>query len=1317
MRDAVRPLFEGHAGDLLAEPYTARNDYVRVLLEGTPEAQERFLEQHSRRQLDEPGRVKALELMELQRHALAMYTSCGWFFDEISGLESVQVLMSAGRVLHLAEKLFGQPLEGPFVQLLEQAPSNVRDHGTGRSVYETLVRPARVDRHNVGAHYAISSLFESYPRSSKLYSYRVDRHDERSFEAGRVRMVLGHASLVALATRERWDFAYAASHFGDHNVSAGVRSFPGEEVYQGLGEAFAEAFLRADVPQVLRLLDREFGESMHSVASLFRDEQRRVLKSLLRNGLSESMDLYARIYEQGQPLMRFLKHLAAPLPLPLKAAAEVLFNTDLRWAFADDAPDFQQIRHLVEEAEEWGVSLDVKGLGYKFTRMLARAAEHWREQPANVEHVQTLLTGVDLGRELPFEPNLWTPQNVYFELMQAAFETLAQQAADGNDEAELWVARFLELGEKLGIEVRQARERLEELRRRPAVARLVAELSASRHAPLATYRLQLNQAFPFGRVMELVEYLAGLGISDLYLSPILKARPGSPHGYDIYDHSSVNPELGGEDELNHLAEELGRRGMGLILDIVPNHMGIGHAGNRWWMDVLENGPGSRYAGYFDIDWDPVNPDLRNKVLLPILGEQFGQVLEGGKFRLSHEKGTFTLWYYDRQLPVAPRTYRDILGSRLDYLCKRLGEQHDHVLEYRSILTALENLPRRETLPGERQAERYREVAIVKRRLATLVEQSPDVRAAVESAVELFNGKVGNPASFDRLDALIAAQGYRPAFWRVATDEINYRRFFDINELAAIRTERPEVFEATHAVPLRLLVEGKATGLRVDHPDGLHSPARYFRRLQESYTLARIRPRVEAYLPQEQIAQQVGQALDDLARQGKPWPLYVVAEKILAEGELLPADWALDGTTGYDFLNAVNGLFVASENAGALDRLYAGFAGPSPGFDELVRACKVRIMDAAMASEIHSLSHQLDRVTERNRRYRDFTLNNLEHALRQLIACLPIYRTYTTAEGQVSERDRGFVQRAAEEAQRRNPRTAEAVFDFLRDTLLLRNRELFPEADRPHLLNWVLRFQQVTGPVMAKGIEDTAFYLWNRLVSLNEVGGHPQRPGVSVEEFHEANRRRQQRWPGTLLATSTHDTKRSEDVRARINVLSEIPEEWARVVAQWRQGHAPLLPRVDGQPAPSANDQYLFYQTLVGTWEEGMDQEALEVYRQRLVAYMLKAVKEAKQYTSWINPNEEYDEAVRTFVAGVLVDEAEAPFRLSLESFVRQVAHFGRLNSLVQVLFKLTAPGVPDVYQGSELWDLSLVDPDNRRPVDFERRRKVLVYLQDRLSRP
>lgn len=1306
LRDAVAPLYAQHAGELLKDPVAARNDYVHVLLERTPESQDRFLEAHAQKQLDDDARVKVLELLEMQRHELLMYTSCGWFFDEISGLETTQILLYAGRVSQLGEKLFAVSLEEPFLQALEQAPSNIPAHATGRAVYEKYIRPAKVERHHVGAHYAVSSLFENYPKSGQLFCYRIDRHDEQTFDAGKVRMVIGHATLIANPTRETWHFAYAAIHFGDHNVNGGVCTFPGEEAYAAQVKGFAEVFSRVDTPQILRLMDRHFGESTHSVASLFRDEQRKVLNKLLSGGLTETMDLYSRVFEQSQPLMRFLKHLQVPLPLPLRAATEVLFNTDLRWAFTDDDPNFDQVRQLVQEANEWGVNLEVKGLSYKFTRLLNRAAERWRDQPLQLEYLHTFTDGVELVRTLPFEANLWKAQNVFFELMNSAYPDAAELATAGNEQAQQWVERFQHLGELLHVEVEPLKKKLAELKSRPRVRDLVAEMAASRHVPLATYRLQLTSSFPFLQAVSLVGYLAELGISDLYLSPILQARPGSAHGYDICDHSRISPELGGEAGLDALAETVRKNGMGLILDVVPNHVGIGHVSNRWWMDVLENGPGSRYAGHFDIDWDPINPDLKGKVLLPTLGEQYGQALEAGKFRVAYDRGGFTLSYGETTWPLAPGTYHWILASRLDYLCKRLGEQNDHLLEYRSILTSLENLPRGG--PG-RQVERYREIAIVKRRLVTLVEASPDVRAAIDSALELYNGKVGNPTSFDLLDGLIAGQYYRPAFWRVAMDEINYRRFFDVNDLAAIRTEVAEVFRATHEISIRLLTEGKATGLRIDHPDGLHDPTRYFRQLQEGCSVAYVRPKVKGHLNEEQIRQQVAEALDEIGRRGKPWPVYVVAEKILGHGETLPRDWAIDGTSGYDFLEAVNGLFVDAANALRLERIYSEFTGQVVAFEPLVIASKKMIMQVSMGSEINSLSHQLDRLAERNRRYRDFTLNTLTDALREIIGWLPVYRTYTRLNGEVSARDRAVIEAAADAARRHNPRTAEAVFEFIRDTLLLRNLEQFREEDRPGLIEWVMRFQQVTGPVMAKGIEDTAFYVYNRLVSLNEVGGHPHHFGVSAEAFHEQNRLRAEQWPHAMLATSTHDTKRSEDVRTRISVLSEIPDEWDRQLRQWRVWHAPWVQTVDGQAAPSANDQYLMYQTLVGIWPDGKVED--ETLKQRLTDYVQKATKEAKQYTSWLNANAAYDDAVRRFVVGIMGDR-KTPFRQAFVAFHKRVAFFAKTSSLVQVLFKLTSPGVPDTYQGCELWDYSLVDPDNRRPVDYDKRKKMLAGLRE-----
>jgi (1->4)-alpha-D-glucan 1-alpha-D-glucosylmutase len=1064
-------------------------------------------------------------------------------------------------------------------------------------------------------------------------------------------------------------------------------------------------------------MDRYFGESSHSVGSLFRDLQRQVLKQLLRAGLADTTDLYHKVFEQNQPLMRFLRHLAAPLPLPMQAAAEVLFNTDLRWALKDDDPDFEQIRRLVSDARTWGVRLDANGLSYRFTRMLDRAAFRWKEQPQQIELLLILVAGIDLARELPFEINLWMPQNVFFDVAETTFLPRAEAAKDGDEAAGRWVDAFLTLGQKLGVNVEPLKKKWVDLKVRPTAAALVAELIANRHVPLAAYRLQFSQQFPFTAGTELVPYLADLGVSDVYSSPILQARPGSPHGYDICDHSRISSDLGGEDGFSSFADALRRRQMGIILDVVPNHMAVLHPSNLWWADVLENGPSSRFARYFDIDWDPVNRELASKVLLPVLGEQYGQTLETGKLRLAYDSGSFFLTYYESRFPVAPRTYAEILSAKLDLLSGWLGEDHDHLLEYRSIITALGHLPARTAL-GERQAERYREMAIVKRRLAALVAACPEVRAAVTAALELFNGRIDFPDSFDLMDRLISGQSYRPAFWRVAVDEINYRRFFDINELAAIRVEFPEVFDATHEVPLRLLAEGKVRGLRVDHPDGLYTPARYFRHLQERYAEAALRPRIGGALPEDRLRKEIAAALDAALEAGQFPPLYIVAEKILGDEEVLPRDWLVDGTTGYEFLNALNGLFVAPENEASMERAYVHFCGHPVEFAPLVRSCKQAIMQASMSSEVTTLGHQLDQIAERHRRYRDFTLSNLRFALREFIAWLTVYRTYTTPDGVVSDRDRGFVEAAIEPAKRLNPRIAEDVFDFIRDTVLLRNLTGFPEADRPVVIDWVMRLQQVTGPVMAKGIEDTAFYVYNRLVSLNEVGGHPEKFGGSVAAFHRQNGERAAARPNGMLTTSTHDTKRGEDARARINVLSEFPEEWQQQVTAWRKLLAEAVSLVDCAPAPSPNDQYVFFQSHAGSWPDPPPSSAadLAAYRDRLLAYMQKATKEAKQNTSWVNPNKAYDEAIRRFVSAALADPLDGnPFLAAFRPFGRRVAFFGRLNSLAQVLLKLTSPGVPDIYQGNEIWDLSLVDPDNRRPVDFPARKTLLDGLRPLLD--
>jgi (1->4)-alpha-D-glucan 1-alpha-D-glucosylmutase len=812
--------------------------------------------------------------------------------------------------------------------------------------------------------------------------------------------------------------------------------------------------------------------------------------------------------------------------------------------------------------------------------------------------------------------------------------------------------------------------------------------------PTATYRLQFHKDFGFADARERIGYLRDLGISDVYASPIFKARAGSMHGYDVVDHSQLDGALGGADEFDKFTSALKAYGMGLILDIVPNHMGIAGPGNAWWLDVLENGPSSIYASYFDIEWQPVNPHLENKVLLPILEDQYGIMLENGKLRLAYEDGAFFIYYYDAKLPVEPRTYSAILSHQIDRLTETVGKDDAHLLKLQSILTAIGHLPLRTEADRERLEERRREKEIVKQRIATLYQESTEVRSAIDSAVRQFNGTIGDPQSFDLLDQLLAAQPYRLAFWRVAGEEINYRRFFDINELAAIRTETPEVFQATHQLILRLVAEGKVTGLRVDCSDGLRDPAVYFRQLQQS---------------------QLGQDAD-LSSSGNGLrcrPLYIIAEKILSKGEGLPADWAVAGTTGYDFLNQVNSLFLRRANRGAFDKIYGDFIGAKSSYRELMNSRKKMIMLVSLASEINALSHRLDDISERNRHYRDFTLNSLTFAIREVIACLSVYRTYADgAKGEVSERDRRYIEAAVEEAKKRNPRTARAIFDFIGDTLSLKNLGRFRPEDRQAVIDFVMKFQQLTGPVMAKGVEDTAFYVYNRLISLNEVGGDPEEFGTSLEAFHRQNSARLKHWPHAMLTLTTHDTKRGEDARARIDALSEIAPEWRAALMRWRKFNDAKKSLVDGDLAPDRNDEYLFYQTLLGAWPGGsLYGEEFAGFRERIGAYMQKAIKEAKVHTSWVNPNEAYERAVEKFVREVLSREYSDSFLNEFSQFQQGLAFAGMLNSLSQTLLKMTSPGVPDFYQGTELWDLNLVDPDNRRPVDFAKRRILLEELK------
>jgi (1->4)-alpha-D-glucan 1-alpha-D-glucosylmutase len=856
--------------------------------------------------------------------------------------------------------------------------------------------------------------------------------------------------------------------------------------------------------------------------------------------------------------------------------------------------------------------------------------------------------------------------------------------------------------------------------------RAVQEIGGERRFPEATYRLQFHAGFTFRDACRLVPYLHELGISDCYASPYLKARPGSTHGYDILDHRQLNPEIGTEEDYNAWVLALQQHGMGQVLDIVPNHMGIVGNENTWWNDVLENGPSSPYAAYFDINWFSYKPSLHERVLLPILGDPYGKVLESGQLVLRYEAGVFTLHYFEHRFPLAMCTYARILSHRIDELEKRLGSTADQFLEYQSILTALAHLPPRTVTEPARVAERQREKEVVKRRLAALSETCQPVREFIQDNVRIFNGKPGDVRSFDLLDQLLNEQPYRLASWRVAADEINYRRFFDVNELAALSMERLEVFLAAHELIFRLLRERKVTGLRVDHPDGLYDPRQYLTRLQQYYVLERIRGIVQSS-PEyratdwKSLEEPLLGAIAEAAARGPDsplWrPLFVVVEKILGKGEPLPEDWPVYGTTGYESLNLLTGVFVDGEHADAFTRIYQNWAGLTSPFLDLLYQKKFLILQVSLPGELHMLGHQLDRLAQSHRWSRDFTLNSLRHALRGIIACFPVYRSYISEAG-IPKRDPPRIRQAAARAKRREPAISASIFDFIRELLLLHYLERVEEPERPDQLRFVGKFQQVTAPVMAKGLEDTLFYVYNRLLSLNEVGGNPDQFGISVAEFHRRNQERRQQWPYALSSTSTHDTKRSEDVRARLNVLSELPMDWHRCLVRWSaQNERHRRPSEEDEPAaPDRNEEYFIYQTLLGAWPlEPYTSQDYKEFIARIQTYLRKAFHEAKEHTSWVNPNEAHDAAIDRFVGDVLDPQKNSRFLRHFRIFQRRISHCGLFNSLAQVILKITSPGAADIYQGNELWDLSLVDPDNRRLVDYPRRRELLGELRRELE--
>ncbi len=792
-----------------------------------------------------------------------------------------------------------------------------------------------------------------------------------------------------------------------------------------------------------------------------------------------------------------------------------------------------------------------------------------------------------------------------------------------------------------------------------------------RHTPGSTYRLQFCPGFGFDHARAILPYLHRLGVTDIYASPILRPRPGSTHCYDVVDAGALNPELGGEAAFTALWETRKALGMGWVQDIVPNHMAF-HPSNAWLNDVLESGRDSPFADFFDIDWDQPDESLRGRLLVPALGRFYGRCLEDGDIRLGYDEHGFFAAYFEHRYPLAVETYDQVLGQGWAEIKADLGEENPDYVKLLGVRFVIRTLASGRTEPEERRVQ----IGFVKRVLWELVTGCTSVRRFVDRQIGAVNGVPGDPASFDRLEKLLQAQNYRLAFWKVGAEEINYRRFFNINDLISLRQERSEVFEATHQYILDLLRRGAFTGLRVDHVDGLYDPRGYLARLRQS----------------------AGQA-------------YVVVEKILAQGEALPADWPVDGTTGYDFVNAVNGVFVRRGNERRLRRLYAGLLGRTDDYEDLVCEKKRLITGKGMAGDVSNLAHLVKRVSGHFRHGQDITLYGLRRAIVELLANFPVYRTYF--RGTVfSAADRKYLEQTFRRAEERVP-ALKGEFEFIRD-LFLSDPEDFRSPEEQELWrHLVMRFQQFTGPLMAKGFEDTLLYVYNVLLSLNEVGGAPDAFGMEPEAFYSFCRERALRWPRTMNATATHDTKRGEDVRARLNVLSEIPERWAASVKRWRRANRKLKTSVNGRPAPDANDEYYLYQTLTGAWP--FNEREVPQFLERLAPVLVKSVREAKVHTAWLKPDQAYEQAYVSFAETILRPAQNNAFLPDFLELQRQVAHYGVFNSLSQTALKLMAPGVPDIYQGAELWDLSLVDPDNRRPVDFELRRQILEDIEARAA--
>ena len=807
----------------------------------------------------------------------------------------------------------------------------------------------------------------------------------------------------------------------------------------------------------------------------------------------------------------------------------------------------------------------------------------------------------------------------------------------------------------------------------------------STHIPLATYRLQFNKNFTFNDATKILDYLRDLGITAIYASPVLTSRRGSGHGYDVTNPNRLDPDLGTEQDFDVLLSELEKRGMGLVLDIVPNHMAASSE-NPWWMDVLENGPDSAFSSYFDIDWHPPSRNLDNKILLPILGRPFGEALDSGEFKLDVDHGKFHITYFDSSFPLAPRTYRTVLHHRIGRMRNLLDENSAPYQEYQGIIAALAIISDRDTAPAESASDKRVRFESIRERLRQLAAASVEVAQFIADNLAEFNGISGDPSSFSNLERLLGEQYYALAYWQNVNETINYRRFFTITDLVGMRVEDSLVFDATHNLILRLISRGAVVGLRIDHIDGLRDPLAYLKRLQEQLVGADAsNANVEAY---------------------------VLVEKILARHEDLPADWPVAGTTGYDYLNFANRVMVNPEGAKEIERIYSEFVGRKMKFNDVLYEKKKLVMGTILGVEMRSLGRQLGELAAQARYARDLPRHELSEALIETTACFAVYRTYIRNLDLPAEATK-VLEEALAEARRRKPALNPQCFDFLRDVLLLSNPPHVLPDHREARLSFVLRWQQFTGPIVAKGLEDTSLYVYHPLLSLNEVGGDPAPDAICPEEFFEFIAQRQKLWPHSMNASSTHDTKRAEDARARISVLSEIPQEWRKRLTLWSGLNEKHKTSRNGAPVPDRNEEYFLYQTLLGMWPLDKADEAGVL--ERLQSYAVKATREAMVHTRWTRPNLAHEEGLTKFVAAILDGKQNAAFLEDFRGFHRDLAFSGMLNSLSQTLLKITTPGVPDFYQGSELWDLRLVDPDNRGTIDFARRIGFLRTIRQATS--